>query len=67
MEQIDKKNDHINKAIDITIKLGLLLLIIGWCFSILRPFVNMVIWAIIIAVTIYPLYKFIFRNQSLGN
>jgi len=63
MEKNNKKGDHIAKAVDITLKLGLLLLLLGWCFKILSPFINMVIWAIIIAVTIFPLYKF-FLNRS---
>ena len=32
-----------------------------WCFSILKPFLAIVIWAIIISVAIYPLH------QSLAN
>jgi len=64
MEKPNDKNDHISKAIDITIKLGFLLLLFAWCFQIIWPFANVVIWAIIISVTLYPFYKSI--SQKLG-
>ncbi|MBN2173280.1 MAG: AI-2E family transporter [Bacteroidales bacterium] len=43
-------------VIDIAIKLGILLLVLAWCFRIISPFINIVFWALIIAVTLYPLF-----------
>jgi predicted PurR-regulated permease PerM len=53
------------KAIDIAVHIGILALLLAWCLLILKPFVSLVIWAIIIAVTAYPLYRRL--NQRLGD
>ncbi len=41
------------------IRIGLVVLWVGWCFQILRPFVIPIIWGIIIAVAIYPIYGYL--------
>ncbi len=64
MEQANKKNEHVNKAVDITLKLGFLLLLVGWCLFIITPFTNIIIWAIIIAVTIYPLHNYLKKRLA---
>ena len=38
------------------IRLGVLAIVVIWCFQILQPFIIPFIWGIIIAVAIYPLY-----------
>lgn len=43
-------------TIEAAIRLGLLLLLAYWCFSIIRPFVMPVLWGVIIAVAVYPLF-----------
>jgi len=47
---------HVAPAIEIAIKIGVLTLLIGWCFLILKPFISLLVWGIIIAVAIYPLH-----------
>lgn len=37
-------------ALEITIRIGTLLLLVGWCFTIVRPFLSAVLWGIIIAI-----------------
>ena len=50
-------NEQVEKSvINLTIKLGVLLLIFYWCFSIIQPFIIPVVWAVVIAVSLYPLY-----------
>ena len=44
------------QVVEIAIKIGALAILIGWCFLILRPFVSLVVWGIIIAVAVYPLH-----------
>jgi predicted PurR-regulated permease PerM len=39
------------------IRLGLLLLLVLWCFNIVRPFIMPVLWGAIMAVAIYPLFE----------
>jgi predicted PurR-regulated permease PerM len=38
------------------IQIGALLVLLVWCFNIVRPFFTMVVWAVIIAVAIYPVH-----------
>ncbi|MCK5649189.1 MAG: AI-2E family transporter [Gammaproteobacteria bacterium] len=50
-------NERIEKSvINLTIKLGVLLLLYIWCFNIIKPFIVPVVWAVVIAVSLYPLY-----------
>ena len=51
-------------TIEAAVKLGLLLLLVYWCFSIIRPFQIPVLWGVIIAVAVYPL--FIRLKAALG-
>jgi predicted PurR-regulated permease PerM len=58
------------KLVDIIIRLAVLLFLIGWCFTILRPFVLILIWAAVIAIAIYPLYSIfirVFRKRALAS
>lgn len=38
-------------------QLLLILLLLVWCFLIIQPFILLLIWAIILAVALYPLYQ----------
>ena len=44
------------RTIDTAIRIGLLALLVYWCILIFKPFLIPVLWAIIIAVAIHPLY-----------
>lgn len=61
----DNDGSYIDKAIDITVKVGMLLLIIGACFQIIRPFISIILWSIIIAVVFNPL--FVKVSKKLGD
>jgi predicted PurR-regulated permease PerM len=39
------------------IQIGALLILITWCYTIVSPFLNIVIWAVIISVAIYPVHQ----------
>ncbi|MCP4260798.1 MAG: AI-2E family transporter [Planctomycetes bacterium] len=52
-------------AIDIAIRIGVLALLIAWCFQILRPFITPVIWGTIIAIALYPVCRKL--SNLLGN
>jgi predicted PurR-regulated permease PerM len=43
-------------ALEAAVRIGLVALLAAWCLMIVRPFVEPVTWAIIIAVAVYPLY-----------
>lgn len=38
------------------VRLGLLFLLLYWCFLIIGPFIHLVVWGAIIAVAVYPLH-----------
>jgi len=45
-----------NSVYETTIKLLILLILIVWCFLILMPFVNILLWSLILAMALYPLH-----------
>jgi predicted PurR-regulated permease PerM len=44
------------KIVDTIIRLGLLYALITWSFTIIKPFILVLIWGAIIAIAVYPLY-----------
>jgi predicted PurR-regulated permease PerM len=44
-------------AVDTTIRLGILLALLFWCFQIIAPFLYPIVWGIIIAVAAYGSYQ----------
>jgi len=49
--------DSLNRALEITVRIGVVLLLAAMCFQIVRPFLVPVVWGIIIAVAVYPAYR----------
>lgn len=45
------------KALEATIRVGIVALLVVWCYQIVRPFINAILWAIIIAVAVFPVYR----------
>ncbi|MBY6186293.1 AI-2E family transporter [Marinobacter hydrocarbonoclasticus] len=45
-----------NQVIEALIKFGLILVLLIWCFQIVRPFFIPVLWGAILAVALYPLH-----------
>jgi predicted PurR-regulated permease PerM len=46
----------IARALEATIHIGLVVLLLYWCFKIGQPFIEITVWGIIIAVAIHPGY-----------
>jgi predicted PurR-regulated permease PerM len=46
-----------SKLLDTLIKAGLILALVMTCYSIFSPFLNLMLWALILAVTLYPLHQ----------
>ena len=44
------------KVIDISLKLVLVFVMVGWCAMIILPFVTVLLWSIILAITLYPIF-----------
>jgi predicted PurR-regulated permease PerM len=49
-------DDFSKKAVEASIKIGLMVLLLSWCFHIAQPFINALVWGIIIAVALYPVH-----------
>ncbi|MHC4930750.1 MAG: AI-2E family transporter [Planctomycetota bacterium] len=55
MVNLEDKN-YVRRLIEAAIRIGILVALVAWCFAIVRPFAVIIIWGIILAVALYPLY-----------
>ncbi len=55
-EQDNTNRQAINRAIEISIRIGLLFFLAAWCLQIVRPFIGPVLWSVILAVAVYPTF-----------
>ncbi|MFV2003922.1 MAG: AI-2E family transporter [Gammaproteobacteria bacterium] len=49
-------SDFTRNTIEAAIRLGMLLLLAVWCFTIIKPFILPIVWAVIIAVAVFPIF-----------
>jgi predicted PurR-regulated permease PerM len=56
MEYSPQNKDYIRRALEVTIHVGLVLLLTAACLMILLPFLPLVAWGIIIAIAVFPAY-----------
>jgi len=63
MEQNNSNFNSFNfeKIADTIIRLGVLFLLIGWCYDILKPFILILIWAVVIAIAFSPVFESVVR------
>ena len=54
-----------SQFIDAVIRLGLIAILLVLCFRIFAPFVGLMLWALILAVTLYPIHQML--AKKLGN
>ena len=52
-----KKREFMNWSVESALRIGLVFLIILISFLIFKPFLVLIVWGAIIAITIYPLQK----------
>jgi predicted PurR-regulated permease PerM len=57
MEHRLENTDYVNRALEAAIYIGLAILLTVACFLILRPFVPLLAWGIIITVAVYPSFR----------
>ncbi|PRA71322.1 MULTISPECIES: AI-2E family transporter [Pseudomonas] len=48
------------ELLDVLIRAGLIAVLVMFCFDIFKPFLSLMLWAVILAITLYPV------NQRLG-
>jgi predicted PurR-regulated permease PerM len=56
-----ENENHVSRALEVSVNVGLLILLTGACLLILRPFVPLLLWGIIIAIAAYPGYRRVTR------
>jgi len=59
---------NFEKIVDTMIRLGVLSLLLMWCYDILRPFILILVWAVVIAIAIYPIHTLVvkfFRGRKI--
>jgi len=52
--QINPINEK--KVIDVSLKLVLVFILVAWCGMIILPFVTVLLWSIILAITLFPVF-----------
>ena len=65
MNKIEEREEKVNIAIEIAIKIGLLAIVLYFSYLIARPFMAIVVWGIIIAVALSPVINSL--EKRLGN
>jgi predicted PurR-regulated permease PerM len=56
-EQFMQHNDYVGRALEVSIHVGFLIFLAAACLLIIRPFVPLIVWGIIIAIAAYPAYR----------
>jgi predicted PurR-regulated permease PerM len=51
----------LNRAVETSVRLGLVALLVFWCFQVVRPFVQPIVWGIILAIAIHPAFARLVR------
>jgi predicted PurR-regulated permease PerM len=51
------EKNSIRRIAEISLRIALLFLLLYWCYNIIKPFLDILLWAVIFAVAIFPLYK----------
>ena len=62
-------NYDFENIVDILIRLVMLYVLISLCFDILKPFGNILLWAAVIALAVYPGYIYfvkLFRGRKIA-
>jgi predicted PurR-regulated permease PerM len=51
-----QQKEVVATALEATVRIGILILLVAWCFSIIQPFFIPIAWGVIIAVSAHPGY-----------
>ena len=66
MNESTNDQNFVKQAIEASIRIGLIVLLVFWCLRIAAPFVDAILWAIIIAIGTQPIYGWIKDKTGLG-
>ena len=56
-----KYRAFLNRTVEATVRIGLIAILVLYCFQIVRPFLIPVVWGVIIAVAVHPNYLWLQR------
>jgi len=56
-----------SEAIDLVLRLVFIGLLLTWSFNIVRPFIGLIVWGMIIAVATYPIYQWVAKCLGKRN
>ena len=56
-----KDRAFLNRTVEATVRIGLIAILVLYCFQIVRPFLIPVVWGVIIAVAVHPNYLWLQR------
>jgi len=59
MEYSLQNKEYVRRAIEVSIHVGLMVLLTAACLFILRPFLPLVAWGIVIAIAVFPAYRWL--------
>ncbi len=57
----------VKKIIEIVVPIGLILLLLVWCFNIIAPFIPPIVWGVVIAIGTYPMCQWFIKKTNLSN
>ena len=54
------------ELIETAIQIGIITLLVLWCYQIAAPFIGPIVWAGIIAIGVYPLFRWLKDKTGLS-
>ena len=54
-----RRDQLMTTGVELTIRLGVLGLLLYWSFFLIRPFITIAIWSVVLTVALYPVYGWI--------
>jgi predicted PurR-regulated permease PerM len=57
LKQMADNKDYLARAVEASIHIGLVALLLCVCLVILRPFVLLIAWGVIVSISVYPWYR----------
>ena len=59
-----EREEFVGNMLEAAVRIGVLFLIVAWCFNIMKPFIVVVVWGMVIAIGSHGLYDSI--NDKVG-
>jgi len=56
-QSLNADGQFLNRAVEATIRIGIIVALAAWCFEIVKPFIIPIIWGMIIATAAFPGYR----------